>query len=74
MYNIKKLNPISDIVNDYLPQKDYTICDDCDKPEGILVRSAKMHDYSLNDELLCVARAGAGYNNIPFEEYAKRVL
>ncbi|MBN2879221.1 MAG: phosphoglycerate dehydrogenase [Clostridia bacterium] len=71
MYKIKTLNPISDIVKKYLPQSNYSISDAEESPEGILVRSASMHEYKKNDNLLCVARAGAGYNNIPYDEYAQ---
>ncbi len=68
MQHIKTLNPISKIVEKYLTKNNYTISDDAKNPIGILVRSANMHDYKVNDELLCVARAGAGYNNIPYKK------
>lgn len=68
MQHIKTLNPISQIVEKYLTKENYAISDDAKNPIGILVRSANMHDYEVNDELLCVARAGAGYNNIPYKK------
>ena len=40
--------------------------------EGILVRSADMHEMELSDKLLCVARAGAGVNNIPLDKCAEK--
>lgn len=71
MQYIKKLNPISQIVEKYLTKANYMISDDAQNPSGVLVRSANMHDYEVNDELLCVARAGAGYNNIPFKKFGE---
>ncbi|MCQ2428103.1 MAG: 3-phosphoglycerate dehydrogenase family protein [Clostridia bacterium] len=64
MYNVKTLNKISKIGLDEFTDS-YTVSEDCEKPEAILVRSAKMHDYAFNPELVCIARAGAGVNNIP---------
>ena len=72
MYKIRKLNPVSDIVSKYLSPDSYTLSDDENSPDGILVRSASMHDYSANKELQCVARAGAGYNNIPYDDFAQK--
>jgi len=71
MQYIKTLNPISQIVEKYLTKENYSISDDAENPSGILVRSANMHDYEVNEELLCVARAGAGYNNIPFKGFGE---
>lgn len=70
MFKIKVLNPVSDIVLKYLTDDSYVISDDTANPDGIIVRSASMHDYRVNEKLLCVARAGAGYNNIPFNDLA----
>jgi len=72
MQYIKNLNPISQIVEKYLAKENYSISDDAKNPSGILVRSASMHDYEVNEELLCVARAGAGYNNIPYKEFGEK--
>lgn len=46
--------------------------DDLDKADAVLVRSAAMHDLAVPESLLAVARAGAGVNNIPLDEYAKK--
>jgi len=46
--------------------------DDVNAAEGILVRSADMHEMELSDSLLCVARAGAGVNNIPLDKCAEK--
>jgi D-3-phosphoglycerate dehydrogenase len=70
MKDILKLNPISGKVNDILGDN-YSITDSATKPEGILVRSFDMHDYEMPSSVLCVARAGAGVNNSPCEEYAE---
>ena len=72
MYKIKKLNPVSDVIKDYLTAENYSIANDAANPDGIIVRSASMHDYDVNKELLCVARAGAGYNNIPFKDFGEK--
>jgi len=71
MYKIKTLNPISSLGLDLLDSAKYTIADEIPNPDAILVRSAKMHDEVFNPELLCVARAGAGVNNIPLERCAE---
>lgn len=70
MYNVKTLNKISKVGLQELTDK-YTVSDDCANPDAILVRSAKMHDYTFNPELLCIARAGAGTNNIPCDRCAE---
>ena len=46
--------------------------EDLQKANGILVRSASMHGMEFSDEVLAIARAGAGVNNIPIEELAKK--
>lgn len=45
---------------------------DINEAQGILVRSAKMHDMEFSDNLLAIARAGAGVNNIPLDKCAKK--
>ncbi|MGI6192657.1 MAG: phosphoglycerate dehydrogenase [Christensenellales bacterium] len=67
--NIRTLNKIDPIVNEIL--KGYNISSDCENPEGILVRSAKIHDMEFPDSLLAIARAGAGVNNIPIQRCAE---
>lgn len=68
MYNIKTLNNISAVGLGKLPQGEFQISDTITNPDGILVRSFDMHGMELNDNLLAVARAGAGTNNIPIDE------
>ena len=51
---------------------DYERSDDPAQAQGLLVRSASMHDMEFSPELLAIARAGAGVNNIPLDRCAKR--
>lgn len=67
MYNIKLLNKIAKIGTDSLTPDKYTIGENVENPDGILVRSAAMHDMEFGPELKAIARAGAGVNNIPIE-------
>ena len=71
MVKVLKLNSISPKVNEVL-DKNYEITSECDNPELILVRSAQMADYALPESVVAIGRAGAGVNNIPHAEYAKR--
>lgn len=69
MYQIKTLNKIAkqglDLFSD-----DYKVVEDGDV-DGIVLRSFKMHDYPLNDNLKAIARAGAGTNNVPVDQCAE---
>ena len=71
MVKILKLNEISPAANKVFPAS-YNVAKDVEKPEGIMLRSFSMHDYPLNDELLAIARAGAGTNNIPVDKCAAK--
>ena len=64
MPQILKLNEISPVADKEFPAG-YTFTKEAKNPDGIMLRSFNMHEYPLNDELLAVARAGAGTNNIP---------
>ena len=71
MYKYNCLNPISPKgLGNFT--KDFQKTDNVDEAEGILVRSAAMHDMELSDSLLAVARAGAGVNNIPLDKCAQK--
>ncbi len=72
MFKIKKLNAISHVVNEYLIPDKYEISEDFDNYDAILVRSAKCHDLEMPASILAIARAGAGVNNIPVDECAKK--
>jgi len=69
--NILTLNKISKIGTDLLPDN-YVVGDDVKNPDGILVRSANMHEYETPESLLAIARAGAGVNNIPVDACAEK--
>ncbi len=71
MKNILTLNAISPVINDVFDST-YNVASDVEKPVGIMLRSFKMHDYDLDENTIAIARAGAGTNNIPVDEYAKR--
>ncbi|MDT3845253.1 MAG: phosphoglycerate dehydrogenase [Bacillota bacterium] len=64
------LNAISQKGLDLLTDN-YSITDNADEAHGILVRSAKMHDMQFGKGLRCIARAGAGVNNIPLDRCAE---
>ncbi|HOF69214.1 MAG TPA: 3-phosphoglycerate dehydrogenase family protein [Ruminococcus sp.] len=71
MYNIQTLNKISAIGTDIFDKTKYAISDAPENPDAIMVRSAKMHDMTFGSNLLAIARAGAGVNNIPVERCAE---
>ena len=60
---VLKLNAISPLADPIL--KNYEFSDSCTNPDGIMLRSFSMHEYEVGTNLLAVARAGAGVNNIP---------
>ncbi len=72
MFNIKTLNEISPVYKNVLAADKFTVGKDIENPDAIIVRSAAMHDLPVPEKLLAVGRAGAGYNNIPVEDYGKR--
>ena len=71
MFQINCLNPISKVGLDRLTA-DYKVIDNMNDAEGVLVRSASMHEMELSDDLVAVARAGAGVNNIPLDKCAEK--
>ncbi len=72
MFTIKKLNSISEAVCDYLAPERYALLEDAQSYDAILVRSAKCHGMCFPEEMVAVARAGAGVNNIPIDECTKQ--
>lgn len=68
---IQTLNKIAKIGLDGFDGK-YEICDTCDTPDGILVRSASLHEMDFPASLQAIARAGAGVNNIPLDKCAEQ--
>ena len=71
MHQIHYLNPISP-KGTALWTEDYQKTDDMNCADAVMVRSAAMHELTLPDELLAVARAGAGVNNIPLDACAEK--
>ena len=72
MFYIRTLNKISPHGLDVFDRNKYHIGDDLAAPNGILVRSASMHEMELPESLRAIARAGAGVNNIPLEKCSER--
>ena len=70
-YFIGTLNNISQKGLCRLTDK-FELTDDVDKANGIIVRSFKMHDMELSDDLLAIGRAGAGVNNIPLDKCSEK--
>jgi D-3-phosphoglycerate dehydrogenase len=71
MYKIHCLNNISQEGLSVL-SSDYTLTDDINESDAVLVRSFNMHELNLNQQVVAVARAGAGVNNIPLDKYASQ--
>lgn len=72
MYNIQTLNKISKYGTDNFDTAKYTVADEVADPDAIMVRSAAMHDMEFGSNLLAIARAGAGVNNIPVDKCAEQ--
>ena len=73
MFKYHCLNPIAGVGLEKFSGQ-YVKTDDINEADGILVRSAAMHDMELPDQLLAIARAGAGVNNIPLDKCAEKGL
>lgn len=71
MFQYYCLNPISNVGLEKFTNN-YNKTENIEEAEGVLVRSASMHDMELPANLLAVARAGAGVNNIPLDKCAEK--
>jgi len=71
MFQIKTMNKIAPVGLAVLDEN-YNVGDAVENEDGILVRSAKLHDYAFPENLLAIARAGAGTNNIPVDACAEK--
>ncbi|MBO5416443.1 MAG: phosphoglycerate dehydrogenase [Clostridia bacterium] len=71
MKNILCLNKIAAVGTDKLDKTVYNVGTDVADPDAIMVRSAAMHDMTFAPEMLAIARAGAGVNNIPVDRCSK---
>ena len=72
MYEVLTLNKIAKCGLDNLDKNLFTVTDEVKDPDAIILRSFKMHDMELGDNLKCVARAGAGTNNIPIDKCSEK--
>jgi D-3-phosphoglycerate dehydrogenase len=72
MIKIQTLNNISPVGLERLPRESYEVASEVTNPDAILVRSAKMHDMEIGDNLKTVGRAGAGVNNIPLDKMSDK--
>ncbi|MDY3004566.1 MAG: phosphoglycerate dehydrogenase [Christensenella hongkongensis] len=70
MVNIKKLNKISPVIYDFLPKEKYNVSSHLEDSESdaFIVRSADCHGMEFTEDVLAIARAGAGTNNIPIDK------
>lgn len=68
MFKIQTLNKISATGLEKFPRDNYEIASEIINPDAIVLRSFKMHDMELSENIKAVARAGAGVNNIPIEK------
>lgn len=72
MHSIQTLNNISPRGLEILPKERFQVGPKADKPDGVLVRSANMHELELPPTVKAIARAGAGVNNIPIDKCTGR--
>lgn len=70
-FNIKTFNSIA-MEGLQRFSKEYYKINESDNPEAIVLRSYNLHDEPINDNLLAVGRAGAGYNNVPVEKLSEQ--
>ena len=70
MYNVQLMNKIAKVGTDNFDLAKYNVGEGVTAPDAILVRSADLHETAFGAELKCIARAGAGVNNIPVEKCA----
>ena len=72
MYNIKTMNHISPCGLQKLEARGCTVGENVSDPDGLILRSADLHDYAFEPSLIAIARSGAGTNNIPLDECCRR--
>ncbi|MBQ6676602.1 MAG: 3-phosphoglycerate dehydrogenase [Clostridia bacterium] len=72
MAQIKLMNKIAAVGINQFDRSLYDVTTEADDPDGIMVRSANLHEVEFGKNLLAIARCGAGVNNIPVEDCAKR--
>jgi len=72
MFRIQTLNKISPLGLELFPRDKYEIASDILNPDAVLVRSADMNSMEIPSSVLAIARAGAGYNNIPVQRCSEK--
>ena len=72
MFTIQTLNAISPVGLAKLPKNLFEVAVETDAPDGILVRSADLLNADFKENLLAIARAGAGVNNIPLDRCSEQ--
>ncbi len=72
MFEIKTMNSISPQGIEVLTSRGCRVGEEIEDPQAMLIRSADLHGYDFPERLLAIARAGAGYNNIPVDECAEK--
>ena len=72
MFEIKTINNIAQAGLDVLTAKGIAVKNEQTDPDGLLIRSAKLHDMTFGDRLLAIARAGVGTDNVPVERCTEK--
>ena len=72
MFKIQTLSRIAEKGLNLLPREHYDVANDINNPDAVLVRSTKMHDMEMDENLKAIARAGAGVNNIPVDKCTEK--
>lgn len=67
MFQIKTMNKIAQQGLDVLAENGFLVNAEAENPDGLLIRSAKIHDETFGDRLLAIARAGVGVDNVPLD-------
>ena len=72
MTDVLLMNKIAKVGTDVFDRNEYAVGDAVEKPVAMMVRSASLHEVEFGDELLAIARCGAGVNNIPTDRCAEQ--
>ncbi|MDC0403409.1 phosphoglycerate dehydrogenase [Porticoccaceae bacterium] len=72
MFKIRTYNAISSRGLDRFPRENYEIASEFNEPDAYILRSHKLHGEPVPSSVVAVARAGAGTNNVPVEEYTAK--
>lgn len=72
MHKIRVFNSLAKKGLQRFPANRYQVGPDVEAPDALMLRSHKLHDEHIDESVIAVARAGAGVNNIPVADYARR--